>query len=469
MCPLTGTRLLRADRCSQASGVRARTRVNKGEDAAVSGLNEDDAAGTTPERAAQPSGGQRTKPIEPEGLTRGKGFLPYNPTREGAKISDASLGDAARADAAVVEHIIANQMQQPHQDREQHPFSYIFVGRRTYYLLSSIKDILRLRATCTWLRGLLGAAQLRDRLRHSLGSQEGLRRAVNGQQVQLLRFDDDQFGVHDLLAAVCVMEEGEWVEMGEVIELAAQCGNCELPVILTADDINTHANKTAYVSAPRVLAQLKMVGRHVRFSDDSCLQLFQHGNDWRAITDEPGFRVEVDPPLPAGHLYQQYRQPHDPPVRERIYYSPANARWMSTGGPGYTEASVSSFAKFMVLDHFNKTHQINDQSIILNRYVGGGRLDGLLTESPHTPVAGCTTTLGWGVDVRFLVLTGSNHSFAAWIDIRRSGNNNVGVRVRTTEAAVCGSGPFKHRFPVTTQLARVALRAVAPYAFDGQV
>ncbi|CEM25453.1 unnamed protein product [Vitrella brassicaformis CCMP3155] len=368
-------------------------------------------------------------------------------------------------------------MQQP-QHQQQDPFSYIFVGRRTFYLFSSIKDILRLRATCTWIRELFNAAQLRDRLHHSLGSQAGLnsfervadkRAREITRQVQLLRFDDDQFGTHDLLAAVCVVEEGGWDEMAEVIELAGQCGCCDLPVILTADDINTHTNKTAYVSAPRVLAQLKMVGRHVHFSDDSCLQLFQHGNgEVRAIRDEPDFRLEVDPPLLAGHLYRQHRQPHDPPVREGIIYSTANAGWVSAAYGLYTHASVSSFAKFIVLDHFRETHQTNRTSITLNRYVGGDRLDDLLTESPHTPVAGCTTTVSCGGD-RWLVLTDSNHNFVARIQIQQAGNNDVDVRVVTTEAAVCRSGAFKHRFPVTTQLARVALGAVAPYVFDGQV
>ncbi|CEL94477.1 unnamed protein product [Vitrella brassicaformis CCMP3155] len=338
-------------------------------------------------------------------------------------------------------------MQQPQQQQQQqHPFSYIFVGRRTYYLFSSIKDILRLRATCTWLRDLFGAAQLRVRLSHSLGSQAGLRRAVNGQQVQLLRFDDDHFGAHDLLAAVCVVEEGPWGEMGEVIELAVQCRNCDLPVILTADDINTHATKTAYVSAPRVLAQLKMVGSHFHFSDGSCLQLFHHNGEVRAIKDQPGqpgFRLEVDPPLPANHLYRQHRQPHDPPVNSRdIYWSPYHVRWR-VGGGRFTQASLSSFAK----------------------RVGGGRVDGLLTESPHTPVAGCSTT----VSRRQLVLTDCSHNFVAWIFISESGNNDVSVRIETTEAAVCESGLFKHRFPLTTQLARVALGAVAPYVFDGLI
>ncbi|CEM25463.1 unnamed protein product [Vitrella brassicaformis CCMP3155] len=287
-----------------------------------------------------------------------------------------------RSVQAVVEHIIATQMQPPEQQQQQHPFSYIFVGRRTFYLFSSIKDILRLRATCTWIRELFGAAQLRDRLCHSLGSQAGLRRAVNGQQVQLLRFDDDQFGTHDLLAAVCVVEEGGWVEIG-----------------------------VAYVSAPRVLAQLKMVGHHIHFGVGSCLQLFQHNGEVRAIKDEPGFRLEVDPPLPANHLFLQHRQPHDPPVRSSILYSPEDSGWSSTGDGPFTDASLSSLAKYMVLTHFGETHQTNEMSIALNRYVGGGRLNDLLTESPHTPVAGCTTTLGLHGDERRLVLTNSSHPF----------------------------------------------------------
>ena len=34
---------------------------------------------------------------------------------------------------------------------------------------------------------------------------------------------------------------------------------------------------------------------------------------------------------------------------------------------------------------------------------------------------------------------------------------------------MCANGSFKDRFPVTTQLARVALGRVALYVFDGQV
>ncbi|CEL99410.1 unnamed protein product [Vitrella brassicaformis CCMP3155] len=360
---------------------------------------------------------------------------------------------------------------QQHQEQRQHPFTYIFVGRRTFYLLS-LTDILQLKATCTWLRGLFGAAQLRDRLRHSVGSQAGLRRVVNGQQVQLVRFDDDQFGVCDLLAAVCVMEEGPWVEIGEVTEWASQCGDCELPVTLTADDINTHANKTAYRSFPRVLAQLMVVGRHVHFSDGSRLQIVRRANgEVRGIKDEPDFRLTINPPLPAGHLYQQHRLEHDPPVESRICYLGGRWGWLRL----FTCASVSSFAKRTIVEQFHATHQINRISISLNRPVGGGRLDGLLTQSPHTAVAGCTTTFSQDAcigRVRELVLTDSSHNFVAWIFISDMRNDTVMVTVHTTEAPAAGAGAggaFKDRYPVTTQLARVALGRVAPYVFDGQV
>ncbi|CEL91654.1 unnamed protein product [Vitrella brassicaformis CCMP3155] len=251
------------------------------------------------------------------------------------------------------------------------------------------------------------------------------------------------------------MEEGEWVEIGEVIELAGQCGKCELPVILTSDDINTHTHKTAYVSAPRVLSQLKMVGCHIHFSDDRCLQLFQHGdNQVRAIVDQPGFELEVDPRLPAGHLYQQHRQPHDPPVCEGIHYSTAG-EWRPNDILD-TDASLSSFAKRVILDHFVGTHQTYATSNHLNRHVGGGRLDSLFTQSPHTPVAGCSTTLSRDGNARELVLTDGSHSFVAWISIFDA-DDIVHMSVQTTESPVCVSGAFKDGLPMTTQLGSVAL------------
>ena len=58
------------------------------------------------------------------------------------------------------------------------------------------------------------------------------------------------------------------------------------------------------------------------------------------------------------------------------------------------------------------------------RRVGGGRLDGLLTQSPHTPVAGCTTTFSFGGRMRFLVLDSSSHDFVALIWMWELGNDS---------------------------------------------
>ncbi|CEM20437.1 unnamed protein product [Vitrella brassicaformis CCMP3155] len=209
------------------------------------------------------------------------------------------------------------QEQQPNQ--QQHPIEYIFVGRRSFFLLS-LDDVLQLRATCRWLRELFKAPQLRQRLGHSLSTQAGLRRAANGQQ--LLTFDDQQMGVGDVLAALCVTEAGGWSEMSEAVELAGQCGNCQLPVRLTAADLHQYPNKTAYSAAPRVLAQLKMVDLHIHFGNGVTFKLFHHGDTLRAIKDQFGFELTIDPPLPPNHLYQQHRQPHDPPVRSATYRLP---------------------------------------------------------------------------------------------------------------------------------------------------
>ena len=63
------------------------------------------------------------------------------------------------------------------------------------------------------------------------------------------------------------------------------------------------------------------------------------------------------------------------------------------------------------------------------RRVGGGRLDGLLTQSPHTPVAGCTTTFGHHTgSVRILVLTDSSHTFVARISVADEGNHGQADR-----------------------------------------
>ncbi|CEM10284.1 unnamed protein product [Vitrella brassicaformis CCMP3155] len=134
----------------------------------------------------------------------------------------------------------------------------------------------------------------------------------------------------------------------------------------------------------------------------------------------------------------------------------------------YDCSSVSSSIKTIILSHFRWTHQINSTGRDIDRHVDNNRLLNLLTQSPHTPVEGCTTTTSarftGGLPRRRLVLTDAQRqSFVAWILIMESPyiNNNVHVWVKTTESAVSDEGGvFKDRFPVTYRLARVVLGAV---------
>ncbi|CEM25929.1 unnamed protein product [Vitrella brassicaformis CCMP3155] len=337
-------------------------------------------------------------------------------------------------------------------------------------LYDDTKDIGRLRSTALFIGNVDFPAQtLRGRLNRSL---HRIPLADGTRLDAVITFDTQTVtGARLLLAAMWMVEQQKSDEVAEVLQLASKCRYCTLPVNITADDINIHADKTAYSFIARVLAQLMVVGRHVHFGDGSCLQFYRHGNEVRAIKDEPGFRLTVDPPPAADHLYQQHRLEHDPPVRDRIYYY-NDGMWLSHSCASIN-ASVSSLVKDKILDHFKQTHQIDDTGIFLNRYVGGGRLDGPLTQSPHAPVAECTTTLSLhGGDVRELVLTDNSHPFVAWISIADTGNNTVFATVWTTETAAPGVSeyaPFKDRFPLTTWVARVVLEVVAPFVFDGQV
>ncbi|CEM20422.1 unnamed protein product [Vitrella brassicaformis CCMP3155] len=311
-------------------------------------------------------------------------------------------------------------MQHPNQQQQQqHPVWYVCAHRGSDFPL---RDVLHLRKTCKWASGLFGAPQLRQLLSQwttddELSTQAGLRRTANGQQ--LLTFDDQQMGEGDLLAALCVAEAGGWSEMSEAVELAGQCGNCQLPVRLTAADLHQYPNKTAYLAAPRVLAQLKMVGPHIHFGDNTTFELFRYGNTLRAIKNQAAYEMDINPPLPANHLYQQHRQQHDPPVRSRIGYAPS-AGWVVAVTP-YNYSSVSSFVKSIVIDHFAGTHQINTTARTMDRHVDNNQLHTLMTQSPHTPVEGCTTTTSFRLTdffaYRRLVLTGTGRSFVAWITV----------------------------------------------------
>jgi len=361
------------------------------------------------------------------------------------------------------------------QEHQQHPMCYIFVGRRSFFLLSVI-DVVHLRATCTSLRDVFGASQLRQRLSHSLGRQRGLRRVRNGQAVPLLVFDAQHMGEAELLVAMFVLEEGGWGEMSEAIELAASCGYCHLPVRLDGSDLHHYDNKTAYLADPRVLAQLRMVGPHIHFGGGVTFEVFQAGERMRMIKNQRDFQLTIGPPIPPDHLYQQHRQEHDPPVRSEIGYSPDRGYWTSVGASTYS--SASSFIKSVIMAPFARTRarQSNSSSRNINRHVDDHRLHTLLTQSPHSLVEGCSTSVSYFWPrygkARRVVLTDTSHEFVAWVsiwDCHIGDANDVKVQVFTTErpATASSSDPFRERFPVTTRLARAALgRVVAALMFD---
>ncbi|CEM31859.1 unnamed protein product [Vitrella brassicaformis CCMP3155] len=257
-----------------------------------------------------------------------------------------------------------------------------------------------------------------------------------------------------------LVEEQTWDEVADILRLAAHCGRCILPVRLTADDINKHANKTAYLAAPHGLAQLKMVGPHIDFGNGVTFQLFQHGNTLRAIKDEDGFEMDTNPPLPPNHLYRQHRQEHDPPVRSRIGYRPHTGR-VRLAARDY--AYVSSMVKSLVINHILRTQQHKSTSSLMDRYIDNNRLHTIVTQSPHISVEGCTTTASYrspdGWPYRHLVLTDAGHPFVARILIEVVEHLNiVCANVTTTESAVSDvGGAFKDRFPQTTRLARAVL------------
>ena len=89
-----------------------------------------------------------------------------------------------------------------------------------------------------------------------------------------------------------------------------------------------------------------------------------------SIVDEPGFELEVNPSPPASHLYQRHRQPHNIPVHSNslCYLNFSKGWYLFAGGQRRNIASVSSFAKYLILYHFiNTQHHIKSACTRLNR------------------------------------------------------------------------------------------------------
>ena len=109
--------------------------------------------------------------------------------------------------------------------------------------LHNVKDLGHIRRSALFFSKVDFPAQvLRSRLNRSL---HRIRLADGTRLGAVLTFDAQTVSEpRELLAAIWMVEEQKWDEVAEVLQWASECGFCQLPLNLTADDINTHANKT---------------------------------------------------------------------------------------------------------------------------------------------------------------------------------------------------------------------------------
>ncbi|CEL92904.1 unnamed protein product [Vitrella brassicaformis CCMP3155] len=252
-----------------------------------------------------------------------------------------------------------------------------------------------------------------------------------------------------LLKAIWLVDTQQWNEVADALKLAAQRGFCQLPMTLAVADLQRHDSKQAYLADVRVIGLWKMVGRHVNFGGQrGHFELFdQPGGGVRALRDEPGFELDVNPPLPANHPYHPHIIDDNPPVRSRI--GREGASWTAGGARVVvTDASVSSF----IMRFITRPPEPNRGETPLakvDRHAHGGVLDGILNHSPHQPPDGCTAVMAGRcddsdppVEARRLVLTPFDSPFSF-------------VFLVTTEPPVGDpSDVFKDRRPSSAPLVR---------------
>ncbi|CEM13493.1 unnamed protein product [Vitrella brassicaformis CCMP3155] len=325
-----------------------------------------------------------------------------------------------------------------------------FIHREERDAIHEHKEVGILRCTATFLRQIdFSAAVLRNRLGRCLAAKQ-----LDG----IIAFDT-QLESPLLLKAIWLVDTQQWTEAGNALKLAVQRGFCTLPVTMSVQDMQRHTTKQAYLAEPRVLALWKMVGRHVNFGGQlGRFELFdQAGGGVRAIKDEPGFELDINPPLPPAHPYHTHTINDNPPVRDRLPY---RLRPMMGGDGVITEASASSFIMRIIM-----TPGVANRGwtpwVDVDRHAHGGVLIGLLNHSPHQPPNRCTAVVagrGDGRDppgeLRQLLLTPFDGPFVAYIALATQANmDTVGVAVVTTEPPVGdASAAFKDRRPATVPL-----------------
>ncbi|CEL93596.1 unnamed protein product [Vitrella brassicaformis CCMP3155] len=177
-----------------------------------------------------------------------------------------------------------------------------FIHREDRDAIHEHRDVGILRCTATFLRQIdFSVAVLRTRLGRSL---------VAKQLGGIIAFDA-QLESPLLLKAIWLVDTQQWTEVVNALKLAEQRGFCTLPITMSLQDLQRHTTKQAYLAEPRVVALWKMIGRHVNFGGNyGRFELFdQQGGGVRAIKDEPGFELDINPPHPPIPPTHYQRQP----------------------------------------------------------------------------------------------------------------------------------------------------------------
>ncbi|CEL99862.1 unnamed protein product [Vitrella brassicaformis CCMP3155] len=340
-----------------------------------------------------------------------------------------------------------------------------FIHREERDRLHKLKDLGVLRSTALFLSQVdFETDVLRRRLARALHDTT----LADGTPLDtVLTFDDAQLEDQLLLQAMYLVEDQSWDEVADALRLARQLTYCELPVNITQQDLEKHQSKQAYMAQPRVIAQWKMVGRHVGAKNGTVELFGQPGGGLRAVEDDAAYAIDLTPPLPANNPIQQNALPHNPPVSHRIGLS--GDGWSAADGP-WTNASFSGFIINTLLPY----KQVKDVGRSVRRDARGGVLAGLIDRPPHQPVAGTTAVTAYQAPDMYhvqLLLTAYDQPFIAWLQLCDTVDDEyVLVSVKTSETPAPGvaeSAPFKHRFPLTTALARPVLGPIAPIIFDG--
>ncbi|CEL94566.1 unnamed protein product, partial [Vitrella brassicaformis CCMP3155] len=218
------------------------------------------------------------------------------------------------------------------------------------------------------------------------------------------------------LKCLWLVEHQRWDEAADALRFASQCRFCQLPAIITREDLQRHRTKqVAFLAEPRVVALWKMLGRQVDFGELGRFELFDDGHgSLRAIKDEEAFQIRLSPPLPPAHRYQQHSDPHNPIVAHRIdvYYGQDHVR-----DGDMIEASFSSYLMHTMTARMSGSCSLH----LMER---GDMIDAgvmaRLDRSVHRPfvgnVAGASAVMALeypaNVYHRYVVMTPLDHPFA---------------------------------------------------------